>query len=127
MEDIIGILAVLAIGIIKIIGKNFDDAGKKPVKTYTPVDSEPFPETKAHVPYGRPVEPEPVAPKPVEKKKPAAVRPVAPKASTIEVVERQTMAKKPILIEEEEKGPKEKIDPKKLVLYSEIMTPKFNE
>ena len=113
MEDIIGILAVLAIGIIKIIGKNLDDSGKKPVKTYTPVDSEPFPETKAHVPYGRPVEPEPVA----------------PKASTIEVVERQTMAKtkKPILIEEEEKGPKEKIDPKKLVLYSEIMTPKFNE
>ena len=32
-----------------------------------------------------------------------------------------------MLIEEEEKGPKEEIDPKKLVLYSEIMNPKFNE
>jgi hypothetical protein len=35
-------------------------------------------------------------------------------------------AKKPIL-QEEEKKPKEKIDPKKLVVYSEIMKPKYTE
>ena len=132
MEDIIGILAVLAFGIIKIIGKYMNDTGNKPVETYVPVEDDPLPETKASAPYSWPIEPEPVAPKPVEEHKPAVVRPspvrpAAPKASTIEVVERQTKAKQTILIEEEEKGPKEKIDPKKLVLYSEIMTPKFNE
>jgi hypothetical protein len=56
-------------------------------------------------------------------------KPAAPriKPSTIEVVTRQTAPKKPILQEEEQEGPKEKIDPKKLVLYSEIMKQKFNE
>lgn len=112
MEEIIGLLVVLAVGIFKAVNKKFEDAGKQP---------------EVVVPHV-----EPVAPKPVEEQKPAfvrpaPVRPAAPKASTIEVVERQTKTKKPILIEEEEKGPKEKIDPKKLVLYSEIMTPKFNE
>ena len=112
MEEIIGLLVVLAIGILKAVNRKFENAGKQP---------------EVVVPHV-----EPVAPKPVEEQKPAfvrpaPVRPAAPKVSTIEVVERQTKTKKPILIEEEEKGPKEKIDPKKLVLYSEIMTPKFNE
>ena len=127
MEDIIGILAVLAVGIIKIIGKNLNDAGKKPVKTYVPVENDPLPETKASAPSSWTIEPEPVEEQKPVVVRPAPVRPAAPKASTIEVVERQTKAKKPILLEEEEKGPKEKIDPKKLVLYSEIMNPKFNE
>ena len=56
-------------------------------------------------------------------------RPVAQVVT--ENVERQVKSapkktKKPILLEEPEKG-REKIDPKKLVVYSEIMKPKYTE
>ena len=105
MEEIIGLLVVLAVGIFKAVNKKFENAGK---------------EKEVSMPEPVVIRQEPVVPK---------KRPMAPKQkpSAIEVVERQTKVRKPILIEEEEKGPKEKIDPKKLVLYSEIMTPKFNE
>ena len=127
MEEIIGLLVVLAIGIFKAVNKKFENAGKQPESP-----TQPFGPFGSLDPFGSESEVfepevEPAAPKPVEEKKPAYVRPAAPKPSTIEVVERQTKTKKPMLIEEEEQGPKEKIDPKKLVLYSEIMTPKFNE
>ena len=57
-------------------------------------------------------------------------RPVAPVVVT-ENVERQVKSapkktKKPILLEEPVKE-REKIDPKKLVVYSEIMKPKYTE
>ena len=105
MEEIIGLLVVLAVGIFKAVNKKFENAGK---------------EKEVSMPEPVVIRQEPVVPK---------KRPMAPKQkpSAIEVVERQTKVRKPILIEEEEKGPKEKIDPKKLVLYSEIMAPKFNE
>ena len=105
MEEIIGLLVVLAVGIFKAVNKKFENAGK---------------EKEVSMPEPVVIRQEPVVPK---------KRPMAPKQkpSAIEVVERQTKVRKPLLIEEEEKGPKEKIDPKKLVLYSEIMTPKFNE
>ena len=105
MEEIIGLLVILAVGIFKAVNKKFENAGK---------------EKEVSMPEPVVIRQEPVVPK---------KRPMAPKQkpSAIEVVERQTKVRKPILIEEEEKGPKEKIDPKKLVLYSEIMTPKFNE
>ena len=107
MEEIIGLLVILAIGIFKAVNKKFENAGK---------------EKEVSMPEAEPVviRQEPIVPK---------KRPVAPKQkpSAIEVVERQTETRKPMLIEEEETSPKEKIDPKKLVLYSEIMPPKFNE
>ena len=105
MEEIIGLLVVLAVGIFKAVNKKFENAGK---------------EKEVSMPEPVVIRQEPVVPK---------KRPMAPKQkpSAIEVVERQTKVRKPILIEEEEKGPKEEIDPKKLVLYSEIMNPKFNE
>ena len=105
MEEIIGLLVVLAVGIFKAVNKKFENAGK---------------EKEVSMPEPVVIRQEPVVPK----KRPMASK---QKPSAIEVVERQTKVRKPILIEEEEKGPKEKIDPKKLVLYSEIMTPKFNE
>ena len=105
MEEIIGLLVVLAIGIFKAVSKKLENAGtQQPTETFEPVEG--------------PVAPKPVAPKPVPRKA---------KPSTIEIVTRQTAPKKPILEEPEQEGPKEKIDPKKLVLYSEIMKPKFNE
>ena len=105
MEEIIGLLVVLAVGIFKAVNKKFENAGK---------------EKEVSMPEPVVIRQEPVVPK---------KRPMAPKQkpSAIEVVERQTKVRKPILIEEQETSPKEKIDPKKLVLYSEIITPKFNE
>ena len=107
MEEIIGLLVVLAIGIFKAVGKKLENAGNQPAKTFEPIEENPIPEPQAFDSHRRTVEPTPVAPKPVMPK------PAAPK--------------KPILQEEEQEGPKEKIDPKKLVLYSEIMKQKFNE
>ena len=105
MEEIIRLLVVLAVGIFKAVNKKYENAGK---------------EKEVSMPEPVVIRQEPVVPK---------KRPMAPKQkpSAIEVVERQTKVRKPMLIEEEETSPKEKIDPKKLVLYSEIMTPKFNE
>ena len=126
MEGIIGLVALIIIGILKDVIEKYKDAGKQPESP-----SQPFGPLGSGDPSGGEPEvfvpkAEPVAPKPIEEK-PAYVRPVSPKPSTVEVVERQTRTRKPMLIEEEETSPKEKIDPKKLVLYSEIMTPKFNE
>lgn len=127
MEEIIGLLVVLAVGIFKAVNKKFEDAGKQPQKPSQPFGPfgslDPFAEDKGVVtPRPEPIVPkqEPVVPRP---------KPVTPKPQpmTFEFVERQTKTKKPILIEEEENSPKEKIDPKKLVLYSEVMKPKFNE
>ena len=105
MEEIIGLLVILAVGIFKAVNKKFENAGK---------------EKEVCMPEPVVIRQEPVVPK----KRPMASK---QKPSAIEVVERQTKVRKPMLIEEEETSPKEKIDPKKLVLYSEIMTPKFNE
>ena len=119
MEEIIGLLVFIAIAIFKIVGKKLESAGTKQTpKTFQDVlDELIVEEQRPEAPAPRPVQPEPVQPKPVRKQQP----------STIEVVTRQTAPKKPILEEPEPEGPKEKIDPKKLVLYSEIMNPKFNE
>ena len=105
MEEIIGLLVILAVGIFKAVNKKFENAGK---------------EKEVSMPEPVVIRQEPVVPK----KRPMASK---QKPSAIEVVERQTKVRKPMLIEEEETSPKEKIDPKKLVLYSEIMNPKFNE
>ena len=137
MEEIIGLLVVLAVGIFKAVNKKFEDAGKQPQKPSQPFgpfgsldpfdkDQEVFvPKAEPAAPRREPVTPRPMKPKPVEVK-PAAVKP-QPMTFDLEDVQRQTKTRKPMLIEEEETSPKEKIDPKKLVLYSEIMTPKFNE
>ena len=132
MEEIIGLLVVLAVGIFKAVNKKFEDAGKQPQKPSQPFGPfgslDPFEkDQEVLVPKAEPAAPrrEPVAPRPV------APQRVAPKPQPmtfdLEDVQRQTKARKPMLIEEEEASQKEKIDPKKLVLYSEIMNPKFNE
>ena len=123
MDEIIGLLVVLAIGIFKAVGKKLENAGNQPTKKYEPVKERPVPEPQVFDPVFRQTEPVPAAPKTI------VVNPKASRVqtSTIEVVTRQTAPKKPILEEPVQEGPKEKIDPKKLVLYSEIIKPKFNE
>ena len=132
MEEIIGLVVVLAVGIFKAVNKKFEDAGKQPQKPSQPFGPfgslDPFEkDQEVLVPKAEPAAPrrEPVAPRPVEIR-PAAATP-QPMTFDFEDVQRQTKTRKPMLIEEEETSPKEKIDPKKLVLYSEIMNPKFNE
>ena len=135
MEEIIGLLVILAIGIFKAVNKKFEDAGKQPQKPSQPFGPfgslDPFEkDQEVLVPKAEPAAPrrEPIFPRPVTAR-PVEAEPAAPKPEpmTLEDVQRQTKTIKPMLIEEEETSPKEKIDPKKLVLYSEIMTPKFNE
>ena len=77
--------------------------------------------------YCEPVRPEPVRPEPV-RPQPVFVETPRPVAET-EVQKRARLAalKSQIVQQEEEKKQREVIDPKKLVIYSEIMKPKYTE
>ena len=142
METIIGLLFILLPLIFKLIGKKFEQAGQSEraekmreiAQTLSGGDDDdeddPWElDDDGQVTEVRPAAPAPVAPTPV------VVRPVQPVQQTVtENVTRQTTsrpkptvkAKRPML-EEETKKKGEKIDPKKLVIYSEIMKPKFTE
>lgn len=93
MEEIIGLLVIVAIAIFKGVSKKLEQSGTNP--------SAPVRPTTAN-------EPEP-APAPEPETKPQVVR------RTVD---------EPV---EEPVKQKEKIDPKKLIIYSEIMNPKCNE
>lgn len=147
METIIGLLFILLPLIFKLIGKKLEQSGKSEaagkVREFAEmfgggddnesagpdVDSTPFepvPPFEPEQPFVR--QPEPVAEEVVENvtrqvgvKKPEPKKPEPKKAQA-----RRPEKKKPILVEEEPKKG-EKIDPKKLVIYSEIMKPKYTE
>ena len=138
METIIGLLMILLPVVFKLIGKKLEQASKnqpsevvmeespiedweKTLKEYlgqqVVVDEKPFAVEE--------VVPEPMAKDSVEA--PVAFKAhVVPAASKPEKQQRKTSKKAPILLEEEKK-PKEKIDVKKLIVYSEIMRPKYTE
>ncbi len=134
METIIGLLFILLPVIFKLIGKKLENAG-----TATPPDTAGSFDVGSRVreamdedepePHPQPqVSPQPqVAPAPADEATPSVIdfndymrrRPAAKSV-------RKPAKKAAILVEEEDK-PKEKIDPKKLVIYSEIMSPKYKE
>lgn len=139
METIIGLLLILLPVILKLIGKKLEAAGT----TNTPkptgssdvgswvqeaLDEEELEVFQPETHPGPEVCPQPqAAPAPEEEATPSVIdfneymkRRSAAKPA------RKPSKKAPILVEEEEK-PKEKIDPKKLVIYSEIMSPKYKE
>ena len=59
---------------------------------------------------------------------PRQIEPVLiPDASAPAVEGKPSVTRKPMLVQEDTKQKVEKIDPKKLVIYSEIMKPKFKE
>jgi len=142
METIIGLLFILLPLIFKLIGKKFEQAGQseraEKMREIAQTlrggddDDEDDPwelDDDGQVTEVRPAAPAPVAPTPV------VVRPVQPVQPVVtENVTRQTTsrpkptvkAKRPML-EEETKKKGGKIDPKKLVIYSEIMKPKYTE
>ena len=151
METIIALLFVLLPVIFKLIGKKFEQSGQSEVAERMRKiaqtlgedgdddlmkwlggknESEAEHDDDGQVVNVPPVQPAPVQPAPVQ----PYVSPVAPAPAVSENVVRQTKSKskpaakkKPILVEDVSDKKAEKIDPKKLVIYSEIMKPKFTE
>lgn len=142
METIIGLLFVLLPIIFKVIGKRLENAGKQEqagkIREFSKkyLESESDDEAMEDIRQwfnGEPatVEGESVSESAAE---PVVEGPVVPASRMTEEAvpvlktQRKGKRKTPILLEEEtEKKRKEKIDPKKLVIYSEIMKPKYTE
>ena len=143
METIIGLLFILLPVILKLLGKRLEQSGQ-PEKAKklqdlldTVYDGKDDDKLKDEQDDGLEVEydddgqivsvhpkmvwkPEPIVPVVEKKVEPAA------QIHLWEVKEGiPATKKKPMLVEEAPKKKREKIDPKKLVVYSEIMKPKF--
>ena len=143
METIIGLLFILLPVILKLVGKRLEQSGQ-PEKAKklqdlldTVYDGKDDDKLKDEQDDGLEVEydddgqivsvhpkmvwkPEPIVPVVEKKIEPAA------QIHLWEVKEGiPATKKKPMLVEEAPKKKREKIDPKKLVVYSEIMKPKF--
>ena len=113
MEEIIGLLIIVATFIFKVVGKKLENAGQA-AETVLEAEQEPSPSVPE---YTENVTRQVAPAKPAAPKKPVATHePAAPKS----------VARKPIL-NEPIRTKKEKIDLKKMIIYSEIMSPKYNE
>ena len=133
METVIGLLMVLLPVIFKLIGKRLERAseGKPKVVNADDAPIEDWAETvRRHLEeqlgqtetYVQPVPEEAPAPVPEpEPERKVVHEPVVKKAG-----KRKPIKSKPILHEEVKKE-REKIDTKKLIVYSEIMKPKYME
>ena len=107
METIIGLLFILLPVLFKFIEKKLQESGKAAQAEKMKEIHEMFFEEE------EPVQPVAEDPVPVfSEKREVTVAPVK---------------KKPVMMAEEKKIEKEKIDPRKLVIYSEIMKPKYQE
>lgn len=133
METIVGLLFILLPVIFKLIEKKLQQSGTaaqqetvRQIKDLFEMEENDLTdeiEDDVEPEIGDYVEPEPkLVVNPVveflEKVEPQVVKPAAPA---------QKKRTAPILMEEKDNKKKEKIDPKKLVLYSEIMKPKHQE
>lgn len=131
MEELTGILFVVAAIILKVVEAKFKNAAKKdasqsqqrPVRPKVTYTTEEVPKWLRDLEQAElDPEPEPVEPKSVE------VQPVV-QPVTISFEEAQKPIKpikaKALNQQDEEKKTGEKIDPKKLIVYSEIMNRKY--
>ena len=133
METIVGLLFILLPVIFKLIEKKLQQSGTaaqqetvRQIKDLFEMEENDLTdeiEDDIEPEIGDYVEPEPkFEVNPVieflERVEPQVVKPAAPA---------QKKRTAPILMEEKDNKKKEKIDPKKLVLYSEIMKPKHQE
>lgn len=144
METIIGLLFILLPVIFKFIGKRLEQSGQsdkagKFKKIAEALNSDEEVETpifdwlseepaeQPELPVEEPVKPAPVViPVPAEPQIhlwEAEAQPVSKKK--IKHAQKSVKARKPMLEEEVPQKKREKIDPKKLVIYSEIMKPKY--
>ena len=141
METIFTLIIVLLPVIFKLIGKKLEQSGAQPQEADEQQPIEDWAEVlRRHIDAQQPQEEaRPAAPvqQPVQPVHPVQQQRPQPKPAQKRVVEEgvsqtrqqtRTAPKKakPILQEEEQKTT-EKIDKKKLILYSEIMKPKYNE
>ena len=117
MEEILGLLIIIAVSIFKAVNKKLEKSGT-PTAPDAPAHEQEVQENpfdfkrwiEEAMPEAEVVQPEPVK---VFEEAPKVVEPVKPVPTP-----------KPVMEVAEEKPEKEKIDPKKLIIYSEIMTPK---
>ena len=132
METIIGLLFILLPVILKLIGKRLHTSGQpeKAKKLQDFLDTisseEDDVDDEMEVEYDDDGQIVSVHPKMIWEPEPVST-PAPEKTFVFEskpapAVKKQ---KKPVLMEETPKKKSEKIDPKKLVIYSEIMKPKF--
>ena len=105
METIIGLLFILLPVILKLVGKRLEQSQHTTEILSFPEETSFVEEEPRSIILEESV-PEPVMPEPVK-------------------LEPQPLSRKPMLEEEQQPKKEEKIDPKKLVIYSEIMKPKF--
>ena len=134
MEEIIGLLIVVGTLILKVVGNRLEKSGKKAAPEAVPQEEpevdfdfkgwvrEALYDAEAEAKAEEPLDEAPVVMKPEAEAVRVKPKPVQPKT-----VQPKPVARKPILEEEETRKTGEKIDPKKLVIYSEIMKPKFTE
>ena len=135
METIIGLLFILLPVIFKLISRKLEKAGqaekagrmKELAEMIGGEDETPATQTW-HTDSVFELEPEP-EPQP----EPEQVAPVVVMEPVKHVPVKQAAVKPSVKVKpkkvafEEKKEKKEKIDPKKLIVYSEIMTPKYSE
>lgn len=122
METIIGLLFILLPVIFKLIGKKLEQSGHtgqaetiRKIAEALGDDAEAEYDEEGQIvhlpeqPSAKPsVQPQPVVP-----------------VRVVQEEGKQGIIRKTLLVEEKDEVEKEKIDPKKLVIYSEIMKPKF--
>lgn len=143
METIIGLLFILLPVILKLVGKRLEQSGQpeKAKKLQEFIDTvydgddegdslKDEPDDGLEVRYDDDGQIISVQPKMTWKPEPLPAvqekRVPDPQIHLWDVKEGvSAMKKKPMLVEEAPKKKREKIDPKKLVIYSEIMKPKF--
>ena len=131
METIIGLLMILLPVVFKLIGKRLEQAGKNqpPVTVVEETPVENWEQTlkeymeQTTVMGTEPAEVKTIVPEPMSKDSVEVHESAKPKAQR---QQKKTVKKAPILLEEE-KRQKEKIDVKKLIVYSEIMKSKYAE
>ena len=125
MDGLITVLIIAAAIIFKVVGKNLKSAAGDEVFPHVPFEPEDLPSVEEEEPVEEhkplAVERRGVAEKPLfeEAQRALPAKPVQTKPSV-------RKPEVPILVEEEPQE-KDKIDPKKLVVYSEIMKPKYLE
>ena len=120
METIIGLLVVLLPVIFKLIGKRLEQAGEQQT-----VLTDIFPEIQQEE-IDEPAMPEVMSYDSVENPAPV-VRQKEPKVQPTRTARPVKPVKPAIMTEAPVEKEKEKIDVKKLIVYSEIMKPKYME
>ena len=133
METIIGLLFILLPIVFKLINRKFEQAGQTDKARQIKEIAEMFgagesqDELDELDELDEPVIIEPVKPEPVEVKAPEVPQVHLWEAEATPVVRKSDVVrrKKPILEEDDSRKKKEKIDPKKLIVYSEIMNRKY--